>query len=162
MTTYERGYWRDHPEAPFAELLTTVSTMCHPEVSELYDELIELARNPEPDERMQLFKTQLREALDDPTRIPGDALHDAAKFSDGSDERFLRRLWRDLYPDEPVPGGDEEFRADLRRLANGEVEKVPSTVDYYDENWHRPKTPDELRALGREVWAKFYPDEPLS
>jgi hypothetical protein len=41
-------------------------------------------------------------SLDSPGELPDDELSDAVEYDDGSDERFLRRLWRDLYGDEPV------------------------------------------------------------
>jgi hypothetical protein len=37
-------------------------------------------------------------------RLPDDELFKATDYSDGSDERFLRRVWRDLYGEEPVAG----------------------------------------------------------
>ena len=42
--------------------------------------------------------------LTDPGRLPDDELFKAVDYGDGSDERFLRRLWDDLYGDEPVAG----------------------------------------------------------
>jgi hypothetical protein len=35
-------------------------------------------------------------------KLPEYALFTAAQYDDGSDEAFLRRLWRQLYGDEPV------------------------------------------------------------
>jgi hypothetical protein len=49
-----------------------------------------------------VFKEELGEALDDPSRLPDDELFKAVEFDDGSNEAFLRRLWRDLYGDEPA------------------------------------------------------------
>jgi hypothetical protein len=37
-----------------------------------------------------------------PGQLPGDELFDHVHYDDGSDEKFLRRLWRDLYGDEPL------------------------------------------------------------
>ena len=51
-----------------------------------------------------MFKAELREALADPGALPDDELFKAVDYADGSDERFLRRVWRDLYGDEPVGG----------------------------------------------------------
>jgi hypothetical protein len=65
---------------------------------------------------MRVFKSELREALGDPGQLPGDELWESVEYSDGSDEAFLGRLWRDLYGDEPPgpPRGlfdpDPEFR----------------------------------------------------
>ncbi len=101
----EKYWWRKNPDAPFAELLRAVEGHCHPEAyEEAYDDLIRIVRNPKGGEGARRFKEQLIAALRDPSAIPKDALFRAAEYSDGSDEKFLRRLWRDLYPDEPVPG----------------------------------------------------------
>ena len=66
----------------------------------------ELRDSPdEPDDdEMRVFKAELRQALADPGRLPDDELFKAVDYADGSDERFLRRVWRDLYGDEPVGG----------------------------------------------------------
>jgi hypothetical protein len=40
----------------------------------------------------------------DPSRLPDDELFKAADYGDGSDQAFLRRLWRDLYGGEPAAG----------------------------------------------------------
>jgi hypothetical protein len=91
-------FWRKNPDAPFATLLSVVNTHCHPEAyDEAYEDLIRFARSPEPVEKMVRFKEQLREALREPSQVPAGALSTAAQYDDGSDEKFLRRLWRDLY-----------------------------------------------------------------
>ena len=51
---------------------------------------------------MTTFKSELHEALKDPSRLPGDELSESVEYIDGSDEAFLRRLWHELYGDEPV------------------------------------------------------------
>lgn len=97
-------YWRNHPEAPFSVLLDTVEAYCHPEAhDEAYEDLITRVRSPEGDPAIQRFRSQLRDALRDRSALPEDALYAAAQYSDGSDRAFLERLWRDLYPDEPLP-----------------------------------------------------------
>ena len=48
-----------------------------------------------------MFKCELREALRDPGQLPGDDLSESVQYEDGSDEAFLRRLWHELYGDEP-------------------------------------------------------------
>jgi hypothetical protein len=35
-------------------------------------------------------------------RLPGDELSAAVEYDDGSDEKFLHRLWHDLYGDESI------------------------------------------------------------
>jgi hypothetical protein len=100
------AYWAKHPHGPFATLIAVAATYCHPEAYDgAYADLIDRARSPEPDdEEIRVFKTELREALSDPGRLPDDELFKAVDYGDGSDERFLRRVWRDLYGDEPVAG----------------------------------------------------------
>ena len=51
-----------------------------------------------------MFRAELREALADPSQLPDNELFKAVQFSDGSNEAFLRRLWHDLYGDEPAAG----------------------------------------------------------
>lgn len=101
MTT--NYYWKRHPDARFATLLRLISAHCHPEAyEEAYDDLIELAHEPDPPEEVRVFKDELRDAVVDPGQLPSGALFTAAEYGDGSDEAFLRRLWHDLYGDEPV------------------------------------------------------------
>lgn len=153
------GYWKQNPDAPFYWLLRTVRNYCHPENEDM-EELAEIIKHPETGEWRTWFKEEHRKALLDPSQIPHPkALSRAAGYDDGNDARFLRRLWRDLYPREPVPGGDDEFREDLRKLIHGEEYRVPNTVDYYVP-LPLPTDPDDLKAAGRQVWRRFYPDEP--
>ncbi len=46
--------------------------------------------------------------LADPGQLPGDELFDAVDYGDGSDEGFLRHLWRDLYGDQPGAGTSDD------------------------------------------------------
>lgn len=96
--------WERHPDGPFATLIWVVTTYLAPENFDL-DSLKKLARR-EDDKEMQVFKSELREALRDPGGLPGEELSESVEY-DGSDEAFLRRLWHDLYGDEPAdaPGG---------------------------------------------------------
>ena len=55
---------------------------------------------------MRVFKAELRQALADPGQLPQGQLDNAAEYGDENDEKFLRRLWRDLYGGEPVPDSD--------------------------------------------------------
>jgi hypothetical protein len=50
---------------------------------------------------MLVFKSELREALRDPARLPGDELSESVQHDNRSDEAFLRWLWHELYGDEP-------------------------------------------------------------
>jgi hypothetical protein len=53
-------------------------------------------------EEMRVFKLELREALRDPSQLPGDELSESVEYDNGSDEAFLYWLWRQLYGDEPA------------------------------------------------------------
>jgi hypothetical protein len=93
-------YWRRSPDAPLATLLRVIERHCHPEADEdAYPALRRLAHR-EGDPEMDRFKQELREVVGDPAKVSDGALFQAAEYSDGSDEKFLRRLWRDLYGDE--------------------------------------------------------------
>jgi hypothetical protein len=91
-------YWERDPNGPFAILIRVATTYLDPENYDL-DSLERLARR-EDDHEMQVFKRQLREALSDPSQLPGDELSDAVQYDEGSDEAFLRQLWHDLYGNE--------------------------------------------------------------
>ena len=99
-----QAYWAKNPSAPFATLIAVAATYCHPEAYDgSYADLVERAHSPEPgDDEIRVFKEQLQQALADPDRLPDDELFKAVDYGDGSDERFLRRLWRDLYGEEPI------------------------------------------------------------
>lgn len=100
-----KRYWRENLDAPFATLLGVLDTYCHPEAhDEAHDELVNLARNPEPTDEMIRFKGELRQVLSgDSEELPPDAISLAAEYSDRNDKAYLRRLWSELYPDEPIP-----------------------------------------------------------
>jgi hypothetical protein len=93
-------YWERHPDGPFATLIAVATTYLNPENYHL-ESLQRLAKR-EGDEEMQVFKSELREALMDPSQLPGDELFESVEYDDGSDEAFLSRLWHDLYGDEPL------------------------------------------------------------
>ncbi len=94
-----RFYGERHPDGPFATPITVAATYCSPDA---YDDLIIRARAPEPgDEEIAAFKAELQQALTDPSRLPGAELSHAVDYDDGSDEAFLRRLWHDLYGEQP-------------------------------------------------------------
>lgn len=98
-----QAYWARNPQAPFATLIGVAATYCHPEAYDgAYEDLATRVRSAAPDdEEIRVFRTELREALVDPGQLPDNELFKAVQFSDGSNEAFLRRLWRDLYDDEP-------------------------------------------------------------
>jgi hypothetical protein len=97
-------YWERHPDGPFATLIAVAATYCSPDAYDgAYDDLVSRARTPEAgDGEMRVFKAELRQGLADPSQLPDDELSEAVQYDDGSDEKFLRRLWHDLY--EPIAG----------------------------------------------------------
>jgi hypothetical protein len=96
-------FWRKNPDSPFATLVRIAATYCHPEADEdAYDDLKLRARRATSEE-MLVFKQQLREAIVNPQDVPQKELSREVQYDDGSAEKFLRRLWHDLYPDEPTP-----------------------------------------------------------
>jgi hypothetical protein len=99
-----QAYWARNPQGPFATLIGVAATYCHPEAyDDAYADLIARARSAAPeDEEIRVFQQELREALADPGRLPDDELSKAVEYGDGSSEAFLRRLWHDLYGDEPA------------------------------------------------------------
>lgn len=158
--SYKDDYKNQNTEAPFYWLVRVIRAYLDPENYD-FDQMVE-------DFKLQgpwtfRFKEQLRAALLDPSQLPEGAIDWAASYDDGNEVRFLRRLWRDLYPTEPVPGGDDEFREDLRKLIHGEITKsyTTSTIRYYNDIFPRTSNIEELQALGKRIWKRFYPDEPL-
>lgn len=99
-----KRFWQTDPQADWATLLGVVETYCHPEIAtdDGYERLQRLAKRQD-DAEMTVFKQELREAIRDPSRLPSGSLARAAEYEDGSEQAFLARLWRDLYPEEPLP-----------------------------------------------------------
>jgi hypothetical protein len=101
-------YWRQDKDAPFAFFLTIVDTYLHPESGYDVDDLAEWLEDGEPQEEVVRFKDEFRRLLSgDLDQLPKGALGTAAEFDDGTDEAFLRRLWHELYGDEPVQPGEQ-------------------------------------------------------
>jgi hypothetical protein len=81
---------------------------------------------------MRVFKSELRQALRDPARLPGDELSESVHYDNGSDEAFLVWLWRELYGDEPFDASilsrlkalPEPFAERLRGRASHNVYKA--------------------------------------
>jgi hypothetical protein len=95
-------YWERNPDGPFATLIAVAATYCSPDAdAEDYERLKRLTRS-EGNQQMAVFKTEPRQALADPGQLPKGELDEAVEYREASDEMFLRRLWRDLYGDEPV------------------------------------------------------------
>lgn len=107
LTAVPDLYWLRDKQATYAQFLTVIHTYCHPEHDddgESYPMLQALARDHSNDDDIVTFKREFVEVIADPSVLPQNALGDAAEFDDGTEEAFLYRLWRDLYPDEPYPG----------------------------------------------------------
>lgn len=99
-------YWERHPDGPFVTLIAIATTYLDPENYDL-DSLKMLAKH-EDIEEMRVFKSELREAIRDPSQLPGDELSESVEYDDGSPEAFLHRLWHDLYGDEPFDIGPQK------------------------------------------------------
>ena len=96
----EDFYWKRHPDGPFATLIRIATTYLHPEADDL--ESLQRLAERKNDTEMRAFKAELRKALKDPGQLPDDELSKHVRYEEGSSEAFLRRLWRDLYGEEPV------------------------------------------------------------
>lgn len=96
----EEFYWKRDPDGPFATLIRIATTYLHPEADDL--ESLQRLANRESDKEMNAFKAELREAVKDPGQLPDDELSKHVRYEDGSPEVFLRRLWQELYGNEPV------------------------------------------------------------
>ena len=101
-------YWRKDPDrlVPFSTLLNFVEKYCHPEIrNDNYDLLISRAQMDRPgDAEMKRFKHELTRLLrGDREGLHPQALTQATWYDEEDDSAFLQQLWRDLYPDEPVP-----------------------------------------------------------
>jgi hypothetical protein len=95
-------YWERHPDGSFATLIRVATTYCSPDADEEAFEGLKRLAKRENDEEMRVFKSELRKALKDPSQLPGHELSESVEYDDGSDEAFLRRLWHELYGDEPL------------------------------------------------------------
>jgi hypothetical protein len=92
-------YWERHPDGPFATLIMVATNYLDPETWDL--DLLKRFGNRDDFDEARVFKSELREALRDPARLPGDELSDSVEYDNFSDEGFLRWLWHELYGDEP-------------------------------------------------------------
>jgi hypothetical protein len=92
-------YWERHPDGPFVTLIRVTANYLNPESYEL-DDLKALAER-DGDAEMLVFKSELRQALGDPARLPGAELSESVHYENGSEEGFLVWLWHELYGDEP-------------------------------------------------------------
>jgi hypothetical protein len=108
---YPNRYWQKDRNAPFAFFLGVLSTYVHPDAGMTIDDLAEWLHYPEPGEEAIRFKDDFRRLLSgELDQLPKGALGTAAEYEDGSDEAFLRRLWHELYGDEPVTPAPADTR----------------------------------------------------
>jgi hypothetical protein len=93
-------YWERHPNGPFTTLIQVTTTYLDPENynPEGLKAFVERENHP----KVQTFKSELREAVKDPGKLPGNELSNSVHYDDGSPDAFLHRLWRELYGDEPA------------------------------------------------------------
>jgi hypothetical protein len=81
--------WERHPDGPFVTLISVAANYLDPENYDL-DDLRALAKRD--NDKIQVFKSELRRALGDPGLLPGDELFESVEYEHGSDEAFLRWL----------------------------------------------------------------------
>jgi hypothetical protein len=105
---YPNHYWREDKNAPFAYFLGIIDTYLHPESDYEVADLADWLRRARPPEKAIRFKDEFRQLLSgELDKLPEYALFTASAYDDGSDEAFLRRLWHELYGDEPVQPGQQ-------------------------------------------------------
>jgi hypothetical protein len=101
-------YWLTDKAAPFATLLNVLDAHYNPEIrNDNFETLVRWAHEAGPDDvRMATFKSELTAVLQGRRDgLPPDAIDLAAEYDEwDTDEAFLAWLWRELYPDEAVPG----------------------------------------------------------
>lgn len=106
MTLTRNHFWRQDPNAPFAYFVGIIDTYLHPESGYDVDDLAEWLRRTKPPEKALRFKDEFRRLLSgELNKVPKGAIGTASAHDDGTDEAFLRRLWGELYGDEPVQAG---------------------------------------------------------
>jgi hypothetical protein len=118
-------YWERHPDGPFATLIRVATNYLHPENWDL-DLLKRFAKRDDLDDA-RVFKSELREALRDPDRLPGDELSESVEYDNGSDVAFLRWLWFELYGDEPF---EASSLTRLKALPEPFAERLDSQASY--------------------------------
>ena len=131
-------YWERHPDGPFVTLITVATTYLHPESDDL-DSLKALARR-DGDEEMRVFKSELREALRDPSQLPGGELFRSVQYDNGRDVAFLRWLWYELY-------GDELFEADI-------ITRLKALPEPFAERLHGKVSFDVSNAARAGEWSE--------
>ncbi|WP_385928129.1 hypothetical protein [Tenggerimyces flavus] len=94
-------------DEPFATLISYAGKFFHPErTPRLVETLRTAVHRPIEDQNIdaRTFVQELRRALSGDTEgLPEDALFDVTHYGDGSDEAFLKRVWEEIFPEEPLP-----------------------------------------------------------
>ncbi len=99
--------WVENRDEPFATLVSYAATFFHPEKTpRLVEGLRTAVHRAIEDQNIdtRTFVKELRQALSgDTAGLPDEALWEAAEYSDGTDEAFLKRVWEEIFPEEPLP-----------------------------------------------------------
>lgn len=150
---HSKHYWHegDTSTVEFGWLYRSLEGFLHPEVND-FDALYRFTRSDDP--AAIQFKQQLQVAIENFDDEIDYHLDYTTAYDDGSGDRYLRRVWRDLYPGEPVPGGDSEFREALRRTILGHVTELPAILDYYIDF-----DLDDFKKPASALWKRHFPDE---
>jgi hypothetical protein len=100
--------WVRDGEKPFGTLLSHLGTYVHPEVHyKNFPVLKQACGRPVLSAVTMRFKDELRQVIvGDRDELPEGAIAKAAEYDDGSEEAFVKRLWTELFPDEPLPTKD--------------------------------------------------------
>ena len=97
----------ENRDAPFATLIQYAATFFHPErTPRLVDSLRTAVHRPIEDQNVdaRTFVEELRRALSGDTEgLPEDALWEVTHYGDEDDQAFLRRVWEEIFPEEPLP-----------------------------------------------------------
>jgi hypothetical protein len=102
--------WVRDRDKPFATLLSYCGTYLHPDVYYGGLEQLKYACSlPEEEQNIDTkqFIAELRRVIvGDRDELPKDAIFKACYYDDGSEEKFVKRLWSELFPNEPLPTKD--------------------------------------------------------
>lgn len=94
-------------DEPFATLTSYVATYFNPETQPAaVDRLRSAVHRPIEDQHIdtRTFVEELRRVLSGDTELLSEnALFDVTHYYDRTDEAFLKRVWGELFPEEPLP-----------------------------------------------------------
>jgi hypothetical protein len=118
-------YWERHPDGPFGTLVAVTTSWLHPEIDDL-DGLKRFVKCDDID-KVRVFKSELRQALEDPAQLPGGELFKSVQYENGCDEAFLIWLWHELYGDEPF---EASVLTRLKALPEPFAERLDGRASY--------------------------------